>query len=297
PANAPPPAEEPVFDRTQPLLPGDQEWLQAFRHAHLEGELRVKLAPNSSVRVMRVVDDPRSTASQLAEAIQTEPALAAEVLRAANSALFRGRGAEAMDLQQAVVRVGQRQLKLLLLTVMLNSQLKRGPLVDEMTRKVWRHSLVTSKLAAGLAPRAGLQPEAAFMAGLFHDVGCLAILSAAQVFQNKSALPPPTPRALLEAVVEFGYETNATVMADWNFPEDVVEAVTHFRGYVGAQHRPLAALVALSNDLCSAWGLPVDLRRIRDLERHPALKVLELDPEVLPSREFVERLVELAAQL
>ena len=254
----------------------DDAWLRAFTAGYHWAQLEVCLAPGSSVRLMDLVDDPHTDARTLAAAIQSDPAVAAALLRLAGSALYRGAGD--VDLESAIVRVGHRQLRSLLLTVLLNTRIVKGGASGAMATMTWKHSLACARLASKLAPRVGLSTESAYLAGLFHDCGVLAVLALAHS-------DPGTPTALLDAIDTHGYPANARVVADWNLPAEVVEAVCSFR----EPQTPLAALVALANDLCKRHGLWTEPRVLTDAQL-AGLTRLALDPAELPDRAAVCRI-------
>ena len=58
---------------------------------------------------------------------------------------------------------------------------------------LYRHALATAALAQALAPDVGVDEQDAFMAGLFHDLGRVFVLTASgQVRTKEKKAPPPT---------------------------------------------------------------------------------------------------------
>jgi HD-like signal output (HDOD) protein len=241
---------------------------------------------------MRLVDNPRTTVQNLAVAIAADPAVAGSVLKLANSPLYRGSFVIA-NLHQAVVRLGMRNLRSMLLAVVLNSTRVKGKPFQSYSTLTWKHSLLCAQICSELARESKLDPEHAYMAGLFHNVGVLAVLSAARklaVRQQKKI----SAHGVLELLSRHAYALNGTVIREWNLLDEIVTAVTGYRswqempqdGDTPAPGTRYAALVDLSNALCKHYGIWVEYDHIAMAE-HPAMEFLGLGPEALPARDWV----------
>lgn len=284
------------YSRDAPLRGNDKRWVAAFVSDFERNRLDVRLAPTNSISIMKEIDDPKSTSSDLAAAIQRDPALTASLLKLANSSMF-GKTNMPLGLEQAVGRVGKKQLKGLLLSVMLSSQMARGPLVEEMSKLIWRDSLVCAKVAAALAPPKGPIADAAFLAGMFHDIGALALLNAVQDRESTSRGPKPSRRAILEVLIQLGYTANGQIVSDWSLPTFVRAAVTRYKDDITTKPSRLAVLLGLANDLCSRYGLPIDAAPPSAIQEHPGLRILGKRMDDLPTLDEIEAFVAQASQL
>ncbi len=191
-----------------------------------------------------------------------DPALAAHILRLANSALF-GCRSRVSELLTALTLIGLDRLRAVVLTYgvrHLFRPLARLP----ATQAIWRHSLATAILAADLA----LDQEGGLMecytAGLLHDLGRLVLLASA----------PEAYAALLEQASSagetlemekalFGHthaETGARAMRRYGLPEPLAAAARlhHHRDPLGLSLTdPASALVASSCRLAACAGFGV----------------------------------------
>jgi HD-like signal output (HDOD) protein len=132
--------------------------------------------PEAAMRALTVANDGQASLCDLAVVIERDPVLAAGVLKLANSALFRS-GRELASLEQAVVRLGLRATKQLILAVGLRSLLRSGCLATRRHReRLWDHSFLTACVCRGLNRmlECGYQGEE-FAAGLAHDLGRILI--------------------------------------------------------------------------------------------------------------------------
>ena len=277
-------AQTGVVDADRPLSTKEAAWVDEVEAKLETGKLKAELAPASSVQrqLLSVIDSPQLPMKKVARSIQSDPALAGEVLKMANSSLFGGCGGTS-SLEQATVRLGQRQLRLLLMTVMLESRVARGPAVEVFSQLQWRHSLACGRIAAHLARKSGLDPDDAYLSGLFHNVGVLALLGAIGGEEPRRA----RPRAVVELILRRAYGLNKEVVVEWKLPHDVADAAQRYRDYSQFDYfNPLAAVVSLANDVCKRYGLWTQQRCI-NLEAHPALRLLGQGPEIVPPQAAV----------
>jgi HD-like signal output (HDOD) protein len=108
--------------------------------------------------------------------IAADPAVTAEVLRAANSARFGLRG-EVTDVRHAATLLGLDRLRGLAAAVGLRRYLG-GTVAAPAVLRTWRHGLACALVAEQLAVRCGGHAGEAYTAGLMHDLGRLALIVA-----------------------------------------------------------------------------------------------------------------------
>ncbi|MBI4569885.1 MAG: HDOD domain-containing protein [Planctomycetes bacterium] len=129
--------------------------------------------PVTVSRVMRVVSDPDAAARDLADALETDQALAGKVLKYANSCFYARRHTVA-TVDDAVITLGFRTVRSLAVGFkVMKFFVSTGGKAEFFDRVAfWHHSLAVGVLARLLAARAGYDdPDVAFVAGLLHDVG------------------------------------------------------------------------------------------------------------------------------
>jgi putative nucleotidyltransferase with HDIG domain len=116
----------------------------------------------------------------LADLLSKDAALAVKVLRVASSPAYR-RGAVQANLEQALTTIGIDMVRTLLLTESVYQTFndfaaKRA--ID--LRSFWAHAIATALCARAIAARIGHAEVAeAYLAGLLHDIGRLALVAAA----------------------------------------------------------------------------------------------------------------------
>jgi len=127
--------------------------------------------PDRFVRIQRIIDDPLSGIDDLAEAIHTDQATCAMILKVANSAAYNPSGQAVSTLRQALSRLGSREVGHIALTMSLMFGFAL-PMGMAHVRAFWIHAFGTGIIAEQLALRVGYPDgREAFMAGLLHDIG------------------------------------------------------------------------------------------------------------------------------
>src|SRR6185295_10251526 len=122
-------------------------------------------------RVRDLAGDPESDTNELVAAIETDPGLAANVLRFANSAAC-ARPVRAQTVRQAVTLVGRVSVGRLALEAAVCRFFELAPGTGGASRGLLHvHASHVAAVAGALADRAGA--DAAHLAGLLHDLGKL----------------------------------------------------------------------------------------------------------------------------
>lgn len=130
--------------------------------------------PPVAARVLQLMNDPDASAADLARAISRDQSLTAKILRAGNSS-FYGFAQQVTSLPQAVVVLGLRMVRDLVLLDSLPLKKQKGGM-SPIERGLWVHAVGVALASRFLALRAGnIDPDAAFLVGLFHDAGHLVL--------------------------------------------------------------------------------------------------------------------------
>ncbi|WP_197454979.1 HDOD domain-containing protein [Stieleria varia] len=139
------------------------------------------MLPAIAMEALKLARDPDCTVEQFANLVAKDMALASEILLLANSPIYRTRGSKVSSLRLAVVRLGLRQCRNLVLSCSASSLMKRMPVQHEWVRKVlWQHSYRTAMTCTYLNTklRLGFEGEE-ITAGLLHDLGRMLLAIAA----------------------------------------------------------------------------------------------------------------------
>ena len=192
--------------------------------------------PAVAIKLLDLVQDLDSTTRDIVETIKSDPALAAKILRSANSSYFSFRS-EIRTLEQAVPLIGRTVITSLALSFSLSSEaMTDGPLSGHY-KQYWLRSVVQASAAealAGFIDRKSMFSEL-FMTGLLIDIGQLAMLRVLRDDYIPVIEQLEKDDASLEvcekAVLGFDHaNTGAQLMQQWKFPEAMCDAARLHHG-------------------------------------------------------------------
>ncbi len=148
--------------------------------------------PDVALRVRQALEAEHCTADTLARVVHSEPALAARLLKVANSALLNRGGPPVTDLRTAIARLGFDMVRNAATAVAVEQLLlgREHQDIRAELERLWRHSVAVSALAYVLAGQCrGVNRDEALLAGLMHDIGRLYVHARARDFPALAAQP------------------------------------------------------------------------------------------------------------
>ncbi len=194
--------------------------------------------PEVTVRIIQIVEDPKSTARDLHDVIKNDPALSSRLLKVVNSA-FYGLPGQIGNVDRAIVLLGLSAVKNIAIAASMTHLFNSGVTIEGFNGlAVWRHSIGVG-VAARLLTHAQGKPalEESFLAGLIHDLG---LLVERQVFAKKVAeviarynAAPSHFWELEEQIIGADHQAfGAALAAKWRFP-------MHLCTTIGYHHKPM----------------------------------------------------------
>lgn len=141
---------------------------------------RLPAMPQILLRLMALCQTDEAGMAELAELVGSDAAMTSKVLTIASSAAYH-RGNGSPDLLRALNTLGADMLKTLVISESVFQTFNGFPHARGVDlRAFWQHSLGAAVMARELARHMDYaHPEEAYLAGLLHDVGRLALLAAA----------------------------------------------------------------------------------------------------------------------
>lgn len=183
--------------------------------------------PATSQRVVQLAQDPKARIEQLASVIATDPALASEVMRIANSAAF-GRARQISELETAVVLIGMVEIQRMAAAMAMLAAFRTK---DELTFNFHDKAVLAGSIARALAPRFGVADKSqAFLCGLLTEIGamaCAAVDSEMYLRLWRAAAGDATAReaAELERYGATSQQVGGQLLRRNSLPESVAIAV------------------------------------------------------------------------
>ena len=207
--------------------------LAEMARRHIEsGQARIPVFPGVAMRAQRLLANPDAEIDEVEELVGSDPALAAALLRAANSAAFGARE-EISTIRDAAIRLGVRRAGQLVIVFSQHRSYQMGEArLRQMAETLWRHATACALGADWLARRLGLAPAEphAMLAGLLHDVGSLFMLSVMDdVLAKYAGTMRLSDGLIIEVVNGLHCEQGDRLLESWSIPEV-------YRDVSGRQH-------------------------------------------------------------
>ncbi len=228
--------------------------------------------PEVAMRIRRMADDPDVGIADLAKVVQMDPAVAAGVLHAANSPLFRGTS-QVSNIKDAMVRLGLKTTQSIATSIAMRETFKsKSPAIKQRMRKLWEHCVDVSALSFVIARKVGgFDPERALLAGLLHDIGAVPILN----FLEQKDLNP-TPQELEATIQKLHGMVGVLVFNAWGFDPELTTVVEESDDWMrDAGPAPDYCDIVLVAQLYSYLDTP-RAASLPKLDQTPAFKKLKL---------------------
>jgi putative nucleotidyltransferase with HDIG domain len=253
--------------------------------------------PAVTVRIIEIVENPKSTARDLHDVIKNDIALSTKVLKVVNSA-FYGLPGQVASVDRAIVLLGLSAVKNIAIASSIARMFKSEKITEKFSASdLWTHSVAVAVASRALARVTGRSAEAEeiFLAGLIHDLG---ILVERQAFGDKLGdaikLAETSGDSFLECERQiFGADHAMFGMAlatKWKFPRHLraVVGYHHNSAKVSEEMRQVVALVQAADIICCE----------RQLGFYLSAQGSELTPEILKDAQLTpEKVEEACAQL
>jgi len=271
-----------------PLLPrAAREYLQGS----LASPQNIAPLPRVCAQLAELTAQQATDAAQLAQLIQSDPSLAGEVMRIANSPAMRPRAA-VVSLRQAVSWLGVAEVRNIAMAVMLHGEVFVAPGHEPESEELWREAWLAGLWAKEIARERRKHVDSAFLAALMHRTGAalgLKILSRFEAEQRTGM----DARSFAELVVEFEPAFGRLLMSNWCLPGDIQDAACDWRGYSHSAHGDLAGTVNAAHLLATHTLHPLLFAEELVLES-PVFEQLGVFPDdrraILAKRDIVRSL-------
>lgn len=245
------------------------------------GRIDLPSVPATLARIIQITNSPDASAEKVAGVVMLDQSLATKVLRIANSA-FYGRRVPTETITEAVVSLGFSSIRNLAASASVVDALFPKVIFPGFSwQDMWVHSVtcaVGSEVIYSHMSRAA-SAEAAFVAGLLHDVGKLILARAlperfrqiVEACREGSCSMTQAERNILSTDhAKIGKELGQ----GWSFPDTLCDAIAyHHRPEDAGEHEDLARAVGAANLLSKRMsrsyiigvGVEVSLREVADI--------------------------------
>ena len=287
---APPPVDHAAADRRR-----FADAMRAARRERSGDAIRTFIASvrhlplfsGTATQLVRKAGEENVSGRELARLIATDAALVAHLLRIVNSPYF-GFPRRLATVGDALAVLGVDHVRRMVTAAVLQRPLLAYLHDSATVRAFWRHELLCAALSRHIAAHRGGDGELAYMAGLMHDVGRLAMLM--QYPQQGDALlhvqGGDDSGSLDREFAAFGFDhaqAGGALLESWGLPKEIVLAAhTHGDGLSPAD--PVAASVWLANGLTHA------IDEVDDDDEEPAPWMVEIGLSAAARRRILDEI-------
>ncbi len=264
--------------------------LERINHLIQSGKLSLPVSGPIVVQLQEVVTSHAGDLVEIEKVISRDQALAAEVLKIANSPFYCGLS-PVRTIRNAILRMGIQQTCRLIVLVSERDRYKaRDPELNEMLNSLWRHASTSAIAAQWLARRlrsTGIE-EICFLGGLMHDIGKLMILRAIDEIKKIEHCGSLISRALLREILAtthcpIGYK----LLQEWNVPEIYCQiARDHHSDRISEGDLPMT-IVRLATEGSRKLGVGLDPNPSLVLAATPEASLLKVSDILLAELEVM----------
>jgi len=181
-----------------------------------------------AIRLVEIASEDTCSVDELVSLIEKDPSLAVNLLKIANSAFFRSVQPVA-SLQQAIMRIGFHQLRIMGLSLSLRHTFPMGRVGTFDYESFWRISLYRALIAQSVAHHLKTcNPEEAFVGGLILEIGFLIFFDLLLKGSKEDVIPDLNALEALLKWEQERYGINHRTIGEaalryWKFPDEIVE--------------------------------------------------------------------------
>ncbi|MBP7936007.1 MAG: HDOD domain-containing protein [Phycisphaerae bacterium] len=189
--------------------------------------------PGTVLKLITVVNDPKSTVEQIVETIRYDQAVTSQMLRIVNSAFF-GLTRQVYSLSDAMRCLGTTKVLQLVMAVHTNTLLcKSQPGYGLPPGTLWKHSVGVAIACSSLSEHLDFNNKSLlFTAGLLHDIGKVILNEyVAEEFAEIAQRVNENHLSFAEAekqILGFSHdEIGGRVAEKWQLPEAITLGIRH----------------------------------------------------------------------
>ena len=259
-------------------------FVQALASELSGGKIELPGFPHIVMRVQRVLADENADNNRIVKVLGSEPVLASQIVRMANSAALNPAGVPVTDLRTAVSRVGLDTVRSATIAFAVR-QLRDAPILKGLEAPLgllWKRSVLVASLSCVIARRlTNLNPDTALLAGLLQGIGRLYILTRASghraLFADQDAYQS----------IEHDWHLSiaAALLENWGIADEIVQAVHESENFERDARGPvgLADVLVVGTILAEHHNQP----QVLEAQVHCAKPLHKLKLDVVACEAFI----------
>lgn len=215
--------------------------------------LNLNVIPKVVFELMKILDNPNTTAHELNKIISKDQALVTKILSVANSPLY-GLQRKVSTIDFAILVLGFKELKSIISVISISDALKNKTDKYLNQKEFMIHSYMVGSASKKIAKDMGFQNSGeAFIAGFLHDIGISIVhrylhSNFAMIYDLMETQKLSFRDAEIEVNGMTHEEIGSFLLEKWNFPAEICDAVLNHHNPGKAQTSPsMAAIVSVAD--------------------------------------------------
>jgi len=212
----PDPAHAPVFKAVQQIL------------EHIDAQPRyIPRRPSLLPKLMATVNDGDASMMEVARIVAQDPALTGNLLRIANSPVYRVGSQSIESIDRAVTQVGIQGIRSIIVTALLQPVMTSGAgAFSRFPELVWEHTLYSAAAAEAHATQVeNAEPFVAQLIGLLYGLSAIVVF---RIVRDQFAAHPqlaPDPGSVARLLETWVAPTAGRIAASWELSERIQYAL------------------------------------------------------------------------
>ena len=245
----------------------------------------IKSFPQFVVETLRKLNDPTSSASDVAVSLSRDEGLVLRTLKLANSAAY-GMSRNISDVSEAIALLGYKNTSNIVLAATVYSIMDKGLNGYALDRgELWRHSLTAAYAARYIAQETKkIPPEEAYVGGLLHDIGKV-VLNDYVHFGYGLIIEEVEEKGISfteaeQKIIGFDHCAVGSLLVErWNLPKGYCHSTLLHHNPNGlepecAEYQPLVDVVSVANSICLMMGIGLGADGLQNYIYHEPLERL-----------------------
>lgn len=242
-----------------------------------------------SIRLQEIIKRDDYEIAEIEKAIQSDPTLSSEVLKAANSPYFKGLS-EILSIKNAIIRLGSGQVAdLALMASQKNNYKAKNKFIQYLMNKSWQGAVACAMTSRWISGKISYEEDSeAFMAGLLHDIGYLFLLTVIDKLIIAGEVPEDFSKELvMELILSMHAQKGYELLKNWNLPEMYCVIARDHHKYEFEASNIILSIVRLADKACIKLGLSIEYEDSIVLTETPEAEELGLTPIMLAEMEIM----------
>lgn len=232
-------------------------------------------------KLLRAINDTDSTRQELVGLILEDPSLAGNVLRRANSALYRISPAPVDSIDRAIVNLGMEGLRSLMATAILQPVFRlRTGLFDRFATLTWEQAQRASIAAETYAKKTrSCDPFASQLLGVLRPLAHIMLFKLATECYREIPNVQPRAEVFVRVMRRHSRRVAHLIATTWELPDPSVQAIEEQQRQLSPTTMSPLGRAVYFGDLCGTLAILTVHENLSHASAQALLAEQRLDPE------------------